>query len=642
MNERFRLLDAHVGWDVREPEGSTGIDVRETLTLSFLGSGLDRFTLASVLLPRWLARGVPWFLLDERGRPARLTDRVVEEVAPCKCTDSPRRFTCASEWVPFGEAGATAVAARGHLLAVARAGGVDVYAREGEQHLATLPVAGEALFLDTDWVVWVVDGPRHTLRRFTLGGLELPSEPAPLPRGMVTRLAVDAEGGRWVVIEDVQLWHAAPGATRFEPQLDVEAARRALGPTGASRADHRGFCLDTCHPDGGLTERCFDPSGAPLPAGLPPAEPPRRAQTGTLTTQALDSGLPRCRWHRVRVEADVPPRTSVGVRVATVEDPQVIPDGADWWSPEGSPLDFLIDQPPGRYLWVHVTLEGDGLRTPTVRRIRLDLPRQTSMAFLPAVYGADAVAEDFTERLTGLFDTSVEELDQVIERFPALLDPRAVSPEVLPWLAGFLDLVFDPAWSEERLRRILAALPELYRRRGTPGGLARALELITGFAPALVEPIQEPAWGAVGQARLSEVRLFSRARQRFRVGRSGLGQAPLRSFGTVEQDPYLALAHQVEVQLPAAAAAELGADRALSLVRTLLPAHVQGKVRIGQTHATLGHASVLGIDTLLGPPPAPVLGQNVRLSRASILWPGRRGPWWGIPLGTTRLEGGRV
>jgi hypothetical protein len=114
---------------------------------------------------------------------------------------------------------------------------------------------------------------------------------------------------------------------------------------------------------------------------------------------------------------------------------------------------------------LRLRLTGDAQATPVVRRIRLDFPRLTSLEFLPPVYREQPEAEDFTERFLSLFDASIAEIDHAIVRAPALLDANGVPDEVLPWLGSFLDVAFDRAWEPERLRHIIRAAPELYRRR---------------------------------------------------------------------------------------------------------------------------------------------------------------------------------
>src|SRR5260370_198953 len=82
---------------------------------------------------------------------------------------------------------------------------------------------------------------------------------------------------------------------------------------------------------------------------------------GKLISSALDSGIARCLWHRIRLDADIPPGTSLSVAVATLEDPAPpnqgdasrdkgwgtfptgLPHFSDWRAAPGGSVDFLID-----------------------------------------------------------------------------------------------------------------------------------------------------------------------------------------------------------------------------------------------------------------------------------------------------------
>jgi phage tail-like protein len=401
-------------------------------------------------------------------------------------------------------------------------------------------------------------------------------------------------------------------------------------------------------PLGAPSSRCFDRAGCPLPEGAIAAPRASRVPRGQLLTVAIDSGVPRCVWHRARIDADVPPGTNVELSIATGESPAPLgtqtrppiasgdwvgfaagaPHPDDWQVGPAGATDFLVQQPPGRWAFLRLRLSGDGTATPTVRRIRLDLPRATSAELLPAVYHEPPEAEDFTARFVSLFDATIADVDAAIAELPALLDVAHVPDDALPWLAGFLDVVLDPAWDPARRRALLAAAPDLYRRRGTLGGLADTIAIVTGTAPAIEELANGRAFDAVGRARLGGVRLFGRARARFAVGASALGQAPISSYGDPTLDALTALAYRIRVAVPGTSAVASARGRAQleRLVERQKPAHVVASVRVGGGALQVGVAAV-GVDTAFGRLPPPVLGAagNVRLSRASALAAGSRG-----------------
>jgi phage tail-like protein len=318
------------------------------------------------------------------------------------------------------------------------------------------------------------------------------------------------------------------------------------------------------------------------------------------------------------------------------------PNPFDWHDAGSASADFLIDQAPGRYLYLRLRLTGDGTATPVVHRIRLDFPRVTSADQLPAVYTQDPVATDFTERFLSLFDAAFEEADRAIERYPALLDSSGVPDEVLPWLGGLLGLVFDPGWDAAIRRDLIAQAPSLYRGRGTPTALSKVIKIVFGVDVAISELATDRNWAALSQAsRLGSTRLFSRSRSRFTIGGSALSSAPIRSFGNPDNDPLTAQANRIRVGVPPApgrGGPDLAAVR--RLVASQAPAHTVAEVRPGGLGLVVGVWSEVGVDTALVPLPVPVLEattpgaeQPVTLGRHSVLWPSARGSWTGIRLG---------
>ncbi len=491
--------------------------------------------------------------------------------------------------------------------------------------------------------------------------------PVPLPVGVgsvVDRLAVADDRTVWLVTRTagaLQLWKAACADRPFQ-QAGMSELAAAFAPTGLTAAEEGlGFCLSQSGPEGVAVERCFSWYGRPASsADIPRPVPPQRQTQGQLLTQAIDSGIPRCRWHRVRITADVPPHATLTVAVSTSEQDyppdQGVPDDPPWYGfPPGRPhpldwqtapagsLDFLVKQPPGRYLFVRMRLTGDGVATPTVRCTRLDFPRSTSLEFLPPVYRENPDAEDFTERFLSLFDATIADLDRAIERYPALLDPTGVPDEVLPWLGSFLDVAFDPLWEPARRRQILQAIPQLYRRRGTLDGLITAFKLVFDVEPAIQELAAERNWGILGRnACLRGMRLFGRSRTRFRLGNSPLSRATIRSYGNPDHDPLNAGAYRFRVLVPPSPSRDKDLHtRMEQLVESQKPSHTVATVRFGGGGLILGQWCAVGVDTVFAPPPQPILGSqgNVRLRGMTVLWPGRGGRKAGIVPGQTSRIG---
>jgi phage tail-like protein len=667
----FRLLDAYVGWDSGEVSGLTGLTDPAGLRLAHLGSNQDapdRQALLPWFPDRRLAPGhgrCSWFLLAPQGLL--------------------RRDLCGGGWTPVWAPGCAptpplvtpvAVAAAGHWLAVAetqalrrclRAGHqtLRVWWREGEQLIAVLPVeAPRVVALTASGEAFVATVDNTDLWQFKAGGASRGVLHTGLP-GRVEGLRIDCDGHLWLLTEDengLHIWRSKRDHLRWRAATLAELAE-ALPPSTLVATWDGGFCLRETSQDGEEVDACYTWDGVAV-ADRPPAAPTLVAQ-GELLTVAVDSGVPRCRWHRIRLDADVPAGTAVRVAIAVTEEagaPTELPEQSDWQEAPPGALDFLVDQPPGRRLFLRLRLSGDGTLTPVVRRIRLDFPRVTSADLLPAAFREDPAADDFTERFLSLFDSSLAQIDRVIERYPALLDARGVPDEALPWLGGLLGLAFEAGWDAGTRRALLAAAPELYRRRGTPSALQEVVRIVFGVQPVIEELAAQRSWvtlgsgqapaapvpaGFSGRGRLGIGRLFGQSAARFRIGSSALSTAPLHSFGDPYTDPLSAHAYRFRVSMPPRTLSPADEPALRRLVQSQAPAHTAASIHSGGLGWVVGVWSAVGIDTAFVPLPAPVLGpvavprlgRPVRLGRSSVLAASRRGPHRGMAVGERTAVG---
>ncbi|MGW0809033.1 phage tail protein [Nonomuraea sp. NPDC002799] len=663
----FRLLDDVVGWDEDKAEvlNVAGFADPAGVRLAFGGPSPDGPTRAQVLPwfpdPRLApgCRACAWYLLAAdrllRRDPCSGTWHPVWE--PRRDHKSPdgrlagvsRRDPGSPDGRPAGvsrrDPGALhapgAVAARGHRVAVVDSGRVLVWRNEGAQLIAVISVPGAGLVaLAPDGQVLVSRDGRTELARFGPDGRSRGGIETGVP-GEIIGMRTGSDRTIWLLTEDhtrLRIHRGRPGRPFTEVRLEELAA--ALPPSTLVSAGEDGFCLREEGPDGDVTS-CYDWAGEPRPEPAP--GPGQYAREGEFTTGLIDSGISRCRWHRVRVFADVPAGTAVSVAVVVSEDGRFA--GTDWQTVPAGVTDFLVDQPPGRYLTARVRLSGDTSGTPLLHRIRLDFPRTTSADLLPAAFRQDPAADDFTERFLSLFDATTAEIDRVIERYPALLDPAGVPDAALPWLAGLLGLSFEAGWDASTRRALIAAAPELYRRRGTPWALSEAIRVVFGVTPVIDELAGDRHWAQLrstaspaGARGLGAVRLFGRSASRFRLGGSArgsvLGAAPLRAFGDPDTDPLTEHAHRFRVLLPAAA----DEDAVRRLVQRQAPAHTAGTVRIGGAGFVVGARSTVGVDTAFVPLPPPVLG-GARLNHDGVLRPGPRGARHGVSVGVVSAVG---
>jgi phage tail-like protein len=626
----FRLLDDLVGWDQDEPtvRNVVGFEDPSGLRLSFGGRSPDGPTRAQLLPwfpdPR-LAPGCrphAWYLLSEDRLLHRETGGWLPVWKP-RCDPRLLREP-------------VAVAARGHRVAVVDSGRVLVWRNEGD-HLTTVIGWRHArvVALAQDEQTWVAGGGE--LRRYGPDG-RLREVVHARVGGRIVGLRIGAGHTVWLLTEHRGRYQVYRGHHHFRPASLADLAA-ALPPSGLVAADQNGFCIEEQGPEGDVTS-CCSWAGEPRPE--PTGDTTRYAPDGEFTTRPIDSGVSRCRWHRVRVDADVPVGTAVSVSVVVSEDGRFA--DTDWQHAPAGVTDFLVDQPPGRFLTARVVLSGEAAATPVLRRIRLDFPRSTSADLLPAAFRQDPAADDFTERFLSLFDATMADIDRVIERYPALLAAEGVPDAALPWLAGLLGLSFESGWDAATRRKLVAAAPNLYRRRGTPGALCEAIGIVFGVTPVIDELAGDRHWAPVratatpaGARGLGSVRLFGRSSSRFRLDGSKLGTTPLRAFGDPDTDPLTEHAHRFRVLLPAGTGT-VDEEALRRLVVRQAPAHTRGSVRAGGAGFVVGTRSTVGVDTAFVPLPAPVLG-GARLNHDGVLRPGPRGARHGVRVGVVSAVG---
>jgi phage tail-like protein len=254
----------------------------------------------------------------------------------------------------------------------------------------------------------------------------------------------------------------------------------------------------------------FDARGARrTPEAL--ALAPSYRRQGRYLSQALDSGIAGCTWHRVELRGSIPAGCTVKLRTFTAEialdeAELALIDESAWSVPVvatatyGGSWDALIRSLPGRYASLRLELTGDGFETPQVCAVLVEYPRISLRRYLPAVFGAEPASADFTDRFTAIFDATLRSFERRLDRQATLFDPMLAPAEAtkdhidfLSWIASWVGVVLARDWPEARRRRYLKAAARLYALRGTPRGLRAQLLLLLGFdAAAACCPAERP------------------------------------------------------------------------------------------------------------------------------------------------------
>ena len=111
-------------------------------------------------------------------------------------------------------------------------------------------------------------------------------------------------------------------------------------------------------------------------------------------------------------------------------------------------------------------------------------PKGRLLKYLPALYTEE---DDFMGRFVMLFESFWFPLEERIDNVHYYLDPQLTPPDLLPWLATWVDLMLDEKWPEEKRRKLLSAMVPLYRKRGTRRGLQQYLEIYTSRKAHIAE-----------------------------------------------------------------------------------------------------------------------------------------------------------
>jgi phage tail-like protein len=411
----------------------------------------------------------------------------------------------------------------------------------------------------------------------------------------------------------------------------------------------------------------------------------------------FDSGSPRTEWHRLYLEAIIPATAGIQVYLAATDTP-IRPDPASdqWyehqfgdrfpptstlpraaWVSQPSEIPFhpgLLSRLPqkdrvglftvliqrsdrqvrtlrGRYLWVRVVLTGNGRTTPEMAALRAYASRFSyAREYLPSLYheaivgpDRDAIAPatpaDFLDRLLANLEGILTPLEDRIASSYLLTDPRTTPDAALDWLASWIGMTFDPAYTPRQRRRLIEAAPDLYGQRGTLAGLQRMLDVITTGAVSRGEIVVledfrlRRTFATILGADLTETQDpltagLSISGNSYVGDTLFLGDETEKEFLAVfaadlpvspaEAEAIAAFFDRLAYRVTVLVHSDLPADQ-LGLIRRVVdretPAHILSRVVTASSPFLVSIASLIGVDTYLGAKPQP---QVVRLGESQL------------------------
>ncbi len=319
------------------------------------------------------------------------------------------------------------------------------------------------------------------------------------------------------------------------------------------------------------------------------------AQGGVFFSRVLDSRVKETVWHRIVLRGESLGDASIRFTFYASEDRKIQMEGREQEietflkDPERSvlekeeklrpfqvktvlnPQDILLHEVQGRYLWFRIELFGQGEESPEISHMKIYLPRQSWLGYLPEVYQMDLESKSFLERYLNIFQSIYTDMEQNIEGVVRYFDPDVVEGEFLRWLAGWLDIEDGYIWTEDQLRYLIKNGIRMYKMRGTRQAVSHMIALYLGEEPYIVEHYQLD--GHEGEARSSGLlaRLYGDNSYYFTV------VVPERCVPSVKEHKTL-----------------------LKIIENTKPAHMEANVVVLKPYIFLDKYSYLGMNSVLG------------------------------------------
>lgn len=141
------------------------------------------------------------------------------------------------------------------------------------------------------------------------------------------------------------------------------------------------------------------------------------------------------------------------------------------------PADTLFEDASGRYLHVEVRFVGSRTSSPRLNSLTAYCPRKSYIRYLPEIYREQARSSPFLSQFLSIFESVFVDLERTLDGHTKYLDPETIPADYLSWLNGWLALELGETWPESARRELLDRAPELYKRRGTRGGIETLIDL---------------------------------------------------------------------------------------------------------------------------------------------------------------------
>lgn len=406
----------------------------------------------------------------------------------------------------------------------------------------------------------------------------------------------------------------------------------------------------------------------------------------------IDSGTAQTTWHRMFLEAILPPKCGAIIWLAAADTPAGLVDpGLQWfphivgdvnlasipaalivdtpvaaWQRDGTEVPFgptLLDENPirnlqglfmvlvqraqkavrslrGRFLAVRIQLNGDKRSTPEIAGLRVYGSRFSYVQnYLPEIYREQAFGaaaetpgqstrRDFFERFVDTFEAQLTQIENRIANAYLLTRSESVPESALGWLGSWIGIPQDN-YPPDRSRARLQAMSYLYKWRGTTRGVAKALDVATNgmasrgaiiviedfrlrhiFATILGADLANqgdpllPGFTASSNSYVGDTLFLGNPAMQAEIQALYITDLNIAGSAEAVQAFYDSLALRMTVFVHNQVE-NVNLNLVRSIVETEKPAHVRASVKLATQPFMIGLASLLGINTYLGPTPQP-------------------------------------
>ncbi|MEG1137404.1 MAG: phage tail protein [Lachnospiraceae bacterium] len=231
---------------------------------------------------------------------------------------------------------------------------------------------------------------------------------------------------------------------------------------------------------------------------------------GTFISPVLDSEESEMIWHRALIQSELQGESSISITFYSSDTRNIYVEGKwldlqdiiqnkelslqkkiDILAPSKKlqvfhPKDILLHKLVGRYVVLRIDLIKQYQVSPVLYTIKLYLPKQSWVTYLPEIYQKNE-NEDFLERFLAMFVSLHQDMTDAINHIPRYLDPDTVPKEFLEWLGEWIGITDSYLWNEAQLRTLQKQAVNLYKIRGTKQSMEAMIELYTGEKPLIVE-----------------------------------------------------------------------------------------------------------------------------------------------------------